>query len=533
MSLTSILCRGAWCVTGILMLGAANAGPPAAPQVTAGAGEVKQLRFDWNYVPQANYYELWFKANDGATEVKVDDYPSWRPRATSNVSLHLLNWSQTRYRVKACNPSGCTATAPIPVPLALRDAVGFLKSPYAFPYAAFGLITKLSEDGNTLAAIDFPEEPAYPGEGPGPVAYLFKRNGSDWQLEARLVSGPLDPYRGSGVSISLSGDGNRFAILQPEEIRTNDPAGGTIRVYQRTQGQWQLDAIIAPPGEAVVEGGTLSNDGNVIDVRAVTSANLREHVYTRTTAGWTRTASFPLAGTLRPDNQCWRSTVSGNGQVYARVCVLDGTYAVEVFAAPTWARRDRIDLVALPQGHMPITAELSDDGNVFSVSIVAAYDAVTTQPRVDVYERTGGSYMRAAALSQGAWHQQASVHIPTQFGNRAHSLSSDGKILVIGDADDDGLGTGVLAPPLQPGGAALGAVYVYDRRATGWKLRNVIKYNRAPPESQRGALGSAVSLARAGKMLAVADITDSTLAPNPHSPLPIVSGNDSGAIWFY
>lgn len=48
---------------------------PAAPSVTVGASNIKQLQFDWDPVPQANYYELWFKANDGAQWVKYADTP--------------------------------------------------------------------------------------------------------------------------------------------------------------------------------------------------------------------------------------------------------------------------------------------------------------------------------------------------------------------------------------------------------------------------------------------------------------------------
>jgi hypothetical protein len=50
---------------------AAIAAPrPAVPEVTVGAGQVKQLRFDFEIIPRSNYYELWFKSNPGSAEVK-------------------------------------------------------------------------------------------------------------------------------------------------------------------------------------------------------------------------------------------------------------------------------------------------------------------------------------------------------------------------------------------------------------------------------------------------------------------------------
>src|SRR5882672_5338595 len=92
----------------------ARATPPAAPQVTVGASADKQLRFDWEIVPRSNYYELWFEANNGAREVKFGESVPWRPTMVNNISAHLLDWQQVRYRVKACNPSGCGSSPLIP-----------------------------------------------------------------------------------------------------------------------------------------------------------------------------------------------------------------------------------------------------------------------------------------------------------------------------------------------------------------------------------------------------------------------------------
>jgi hypothetical protein len=48
-----------------LLAQSAFATPPAAPVVTVGAG-LEQLQFDWNYVPRAGHYEVWFRSNPGA-----------------------------------------------------------------------------------------------------------------------------------------------------------------------------------------------------------------------------------------------------------------------------------------------------------------------------------------------------------------------------------------------------------------------------------------------------------------------------------
>ena len=125
----------------------AFATPPAAPQVTIGASNVKQLRLDWEIVPRSNYYEVWFIANNGAAPVKFGERQPWNPHWVQNVSVHLLNWSEARWMIKACNPSGCTSSGPVYINSAIESAIGFFKPPLARKDAKFGNLTAISEDG--------------------------------------------------------------------------------------------------------------------------------------------------------------------------------------------------------------------------------------------------------------------------------------------------------------------------------------------------------------------------------------------------
>ncbi len=86
----------------------AYATPPDAPTITVAATDIKQLQFDITPVTRVNWYELWFKANPGAQWVKYAEQIPQRPLFRINASVHLLDWRQARYFVKACNPSGCS-----------------------------------------------------------------------------------------------------------------------------------------------------------------------------------------------------------------------------------------------------------------------------------------------------------------------------------------------------------------------------------------------------------------------------------------
>src|SRR6186713_2682707 len=133
--------------------GAAVATPPATPEVTVGAGKIKQLRFDFEIIPRSNYYELWFKANPNSAEVKFFESVPWHPYFVNNVSAHLLDWDLARYRVTACNPSGCSSTAPISVGNLRKDVVGKFKAVQPFEGGHFGQTVTVSEDGKTAAVL--------------------------------------------------------------------------------------------------------------------------------------------------------------------------------------------------------------------------------------------------------------------------------------------------------------------------------------------------------------------------------------------
>ena len=129
----------------------ALAAPPPAPVLSVGASDVKQLQFDWASVPGVANYELWFRAAPGAAWVKYAETPAQRRIFRINVSIHLLDWRVARYRVAACNPSGCTNSNQVGVADLADDATGYLKPNYAGEARLFGQAVAMSADGMTAA----------------------------------------------------------------------------------------------------------------------------------------------------------------------------------------------------------------------------------------------------------------------------------------------------------------------------------------------------------------------------------------------
>src|SRR5689334_145533 len=139
------------CIALWFVAAAARAAPPAAPVVTVGVNNVKQLQFDWASVPQSDRYELWFKADDGANWIKYRETSARHLLMRITVSVHLLDWRVARYRVAACNSSGCTSSNEVGVAELADDATGYLKPNYVGEAWSFGGAVAMSADGMTAA----------------------------------------------------------------------------------------------------------------------------------------------------------------------------------------------------------------------------------------------------------------------------------------------------------------------------------------------------------------------------------------------
>src|SRR4051812_25729980 len=130
----------------------AQTSPPAAPTLTAGA-EFKGLRFDWDTVPGASWYQLEYRAHQTGSFVKQGgDYPASSTSTHFTFPLHLYDWTYARYRLAACNSAGCSRSAEVSVSTLRRDAVGYFKSSTPMQGAALGAGVDLAADGYTVAA---------------------------------------------------------------------------------------------------------------------------------------------------------------------------------------------------------------------------------------------------------------------------------------------------------------------------------------------------------------------------------------------
>jgi hypothetical protein len=528
----------------LLFSQAAFATPPAAPVVTVGAG-LKQLQFDWNYVPRAGHYEVWFRSNPGAAWAKFADTPSWRPRANVNISAHLLHWAEARYVIKACNPSGCTSSSEISVPHLMKDSVGYFKA--STPYSAgphnLGRDAAMSEDGSTIAAGG-----GYGGGlGVEGTVVVFRKHSAGWVEEAQLLPSVIDQNRGgSSVSpLDINGDGSVIVLGAPEEVRPDTDAGefpaiGAVYLFRRTSTGWVQEQRFASsnsePDDAFGRFVDLDESGTLLavsrrwgDGNGPSNANAAQgpvELYRHTSSGWVPLATIPVVG-----DRCYAMRVSGDGSTLVRSC---GAH-VEVFTAPDWQRVARLpnpfDGLNLGAGEHSVA--VSYDGSRFAArSIEMEDDGSTFNLAVAIYRQVGSGWAREATLPPGEWTTRGDADYPAAAYGLPLSMSRDGRLLAAGSVRDPATGTGVLYPPIINGNTnTTGAVYVYERRPTGWRLRQFIKPNS--DAVQFPGFGWAVSLSRNGKDLAVGAPGDASNARGIDGDQADTSAPDRGAVWLY
>jgi hypothetical protein len=518
-------------------LSTAYAAPPAAPLVSTSA-EIKLLNFDWEIIPQSNYYELWFKANNGAPYVKFMESVPWRPHAFNNISAHLLDWDQARYQVKACNPSGCSSSAALSVKSHMFESLGYFKGSGSYANQKFGLASAISEDGQYIAAF---AAHAPGGEADPAVLYVLNKASGGWRRQARIVPSPsTDTRKNRGLRsandarLVLSGDGSTLAVGMT--YRNNTGIGtrsyGSVEIYRRSGTTWTREYQQLNPdyvgGVSVLQ---LSEDGT----RLVYRLNLAEplQVLEHTSAGWATSAPIPNypAGTQSYYCGDAYTRLSGDGKTLARVCNSgfgDGSptpYLLVIAKAPDWAVQHEFPFEKR-LGHGFNQLAIDYDGNTLAFSTNPGEMPIDFMSQLYVWKISNGT-LQTSLLHAGDWTdpQGYSYH----YGDSL-AVSRDGAWLAVSDPWDRGAGMGVLSPPLQPTQNQTGATYVYDIRNATPQLRRVLKPNN--PYTGLHADPS-VAFANNGKTLLAADPTDDSAATGIDGNRSDTSKSDAGALWLY
>jgi hypothetical protein len=505
----------------------ALAGPPPAPVVTVGASDIKQLQFDWPSVPGVATYELWFRAAPGAQWVKYAETPAGRRIIRINVSVHLLDWRVARYRVAACNPSGCTNSAEVGVSDLALDAVGYLKPNYVGEDRWFGASVALSADGRTaaVAASELDGSKAYNG-----IVYVYRKASSTapWRFDVRLK--PSLFRRGSSNSsgdvLAVNGDGTLVAYGRPGEGIGGQSGNGAVYLFRRDGTTWTQEKRLVAGGPAFDDFGRtvdLDDSGNTLAVwrrSAVTRFAPKygvTEIYNHTSAGWQHVTTIPVPADSTDSANCEHFALSGDGKTLLRTCAIPdhspSQAVVLVHNAPGWGQSALIDAGAYDE------IDTNYDGTLFAT-------------------RRGYGFADVYRLQQNVWSPDSGSPIDfnndstvSSHGSTSIAMSRDGKIIAAGNAEEDTRGTpGPNYPPIpNDGNGTEGNVFVFERKPSGWKLRRLMK----PSVDARTEFGACVALGADGKNMILGAFEDKSPATGIGGDPTQSLESSTGAAWLY
>ncbi len=374
---------------------------PAAPVVTVGAElKLLQFDWDavptssrYELWFKSNAGTPWVKYMDiagGRTE-----------RVRINVSVHLLHWPAAKYRVAACNSAGCTNSQEVQVAELGNDAIGYFKPNTTAYNHWYGSAVALSADGRTFAvqsatnrgdAVDSMNVHVYRKASPTSAwrheALLLPNVAQSYTIQ---------PYWG-GNPLALSGDGNLLAFGVPTEAE-DDPnqfgGRGAVYLFRRNGTHWQLEQKLVGaqlPGDSFGTQVDLDDAGATLAIthKLDASGEFRRgttEVYRRDAAGWQFVRTLPIP--QDPNSQCYSVSLSGDGQTLFRTCT-DSNYVgglVQVFRAPSWE----------PDGEVPFAGATFVDSTYDGARFVVRHQNNFTR----VFDWKAGTWIQDGEFTTG------------------------------------------------------------------------------------------------------------------------------------
>ena len=280
------------------------------------------------------------------------------------------------------------------------------------------------------------------GEASG-SAYIFKRSGSDWVQEAKLHS--FDGNTGDffGVSVSISGD---YAIVGALGDDENGQASGAAYIFKRTGTNWVQEAKLLAPTADIDDlfGHAVSISGDY----AIASTFLTDdngensgsaYVFKRAGTSWVQEAKLVASDGATNDYFGWSVSISGDYLVVG--AVRDNDNGIDAGSAYVFKRSDT---TWVEETKLLAADGAADDGFGVSISISGDYVIVGSVFDDDNGDNSGSAYI--FRHSDSNWVQEAKLH--SSDGDTADffgvSVSISEKSVVVGAflTDDKGDSSG-------------------------------------------------------------------------------------------
>ena len=331
------------------------------------------------------------------------------------------------------------------------------------------------------------------------AAYIFRRQGTEWIEQAKLVS--PEETRGDYFGISVAID---EATVLVGTHRSNEPLadGGSVYVFERNGEIWNQTAKLTAPdasnfayfgfsvgidGDTAIVGATRDDEAG-IDAGAA-------YVFVRNPSGWTPQAKLIGNNTESEDNFGYAVDVDGDFAIVSSP-KNRGTGAAYIYKREgiEWTqKRNRIRIRMIPIDH--------DGATSFGVSVdIKGETAVIGATGANVGEEVVGAAYVFTQNEPPFWNQ----HTKLVSGDRSGG-DKLGFAVALGENEV------IAGAPLQnAGGLSSGATYIFQQREDQtWVESGKLSDGETASEDQFG-----ISVAISGNLAISGAQQDDDIAPN-------------------
>ena len=276
--------------------------------------------------------------------------------------------------------------------------------------SAFGYSVSLSSDGNTAAV------GAFAWNSNTGYVQIYSYNGSSWVTKGSQING--QPNFTFGFSVSLSGDGNVFAVGS----QFAGSANGIAQIYEYNGSSWVSNVSFS--GASTSRFGTsisLSTDGNTVAIGGPSFDSSRGYIsiYKRNGSSWTE--NYYLQAAEQQSSLGSSVSLSSNGNIIAIGASGSKTVQIREYNGSSWIQRGGDLLGGDGINNFGKSVSLSSNGSIVSVGAPLAN---SNKGFVKNYQYDGTSYTQIGTTVEG-------VSVGDDFGTSV-SLSSTGSYFASG-----------------------------------------------------------------------------------------------------
>ena len=314
-------------------------------------------------------------------------------------------------------------------------AAGKVQMPVPELDAYFGGSVALSDDGSrAIVGANLEDE----GTTNGGACYVYKASGGTWTLEQQILPSPVSGYFGN--SVSMDSDGTRVAIGAPYDA-TGGSGAGAVFIYKREGTVWSLEQklLADDTGTNQILGNSISisDDGAYVVAGANGDASNTgaAYVFARTGTTWAQQQKILPSDSEAGAQFGFSCGISGDatrlvvGAYYDDATGGAGSGAAYVFtrSGTSWAQESKL-VAAASQAGEGAGNSVAIDRNGTRI-VVGAYwrtvSSLTLAGAAFVWKRTGTTWAEEATFV-------SSSPEATDYFGYACGIDANGERVIIG-----------------------------------------------------------------------------------------------------